>query len=148
MSRGGLIIYNWASENTGKVVGIYADAPVCDLRSWPGGKFDGKGSPADWKRALKAHGQKESTIDDYKFVPIYTSIKVAEAKIPALHICGAADEVVPYEENAAVVEKNYKNAGGEVQIVLKDGVGHHPHSLKDPKTVVDFIVSSYAKAKQ
>ena len=37
MSRGGLIIYNWASRNTGKVACIYADAPVCDIKSWPGG---------------------------------------------------------------------------------------------------------------
>ena len=44
MSRGGLIIFNWASENTDKVSAIYADAAVCDFRSWPGGKMKGKGS--------------------------------------------------------------------------------------------------------
>ncbi|MEN6424691.1 MAG: alpha/beta hydrolase, partial [Phycisphaerales bacterium] len=38
MSRGGLIIYNWAAENPEKVCCIYADAPVCDIKSWPGGK--------------------------------------------------------------------------------------------------------------
>lgn len=32
MSRGGLIIYNWASQNTEKVACIYADAPVCDIK--------------------------------------------------------------------------------------------------------------------
>ena len=36
-SRGGLIVYNWASENVEKVACIYADAPVCDINSWPGG---------------------------------------------------------------------------------------------------------------
>ena len=34
-SRGGLIVYNWASQNTEKVACIYADAPVCDFKSWP-----------------------------------------------------------------------------------------------------------------
>ena len=37
MSRGGLIIYNWAAENPERVAAIYADAPVMDGTSWPGG---------------------------------------------------------------------------------------------------------------
>ena len=44
LSRGGLIIYNWAIANPGKVACLYADAPVCDIRSWPGGKGLGPGS--------------------------------------------------------------------------------------------------------
>ncbi|NQT89162.1 hypothetical protein HQ560_20500, partial [bacterium] len=36
MSRGGLIILNWAIANPDKVACIYADAPVCDFKSWPG----------------------------------------------------------------------------------------------------------------
>jgi len=39
MSRGGLIIYNWASQNTEKVACIYGDAPVCDIKSWPAGLY-------------------------------------------------------------------------------------------------------------
>ena len=35
-SRGGLIVYNWAVANPGKVAVIYGDAPVMDLKSWPG----------------------------------------------------------------------------------------------------------------
>lgn len=33
MSRGGLIIYNWAATNPDKVACIYGDAPVCDFKS-------------------------------------------------------------------------------------------------------------------
>ena len=36
MSRGGLIIYNWAAANPDKVAAMYGDAPVMDLKSWPG----------------------------------------------------------------------------------------------------------------
>ena len=36
MSRGGLIIYNWAAANPDKVAAIYGDAPVMDFKSWPG----------------------------------------------------------------------------------------------------------------
>mgnify|MGYP000474685339 CR=1 FL=1 len=84
MSRGGLIVYNWAAQNTDKVACIYADAPVCDLRSWPGGKFSGKGSPIQWKLALEAHGQTEESMEVYQGVPLFTAIRVAKAGIPSL----------------------------------------------------------------
>lgn len=38
LSRGGLYIYNWSVRNTDKVGCLYADNPVCDFKSWPGGK--------------------------------------------------------------------------------------------------------------
>ncbi|MGC9355822.1 MAG: hypothetical protein ACP5D9_18390, partial [Mariniphaga sp.] len=43
VSRGGLFIYNWAKQNPEKVTCIYAEAPVCDFKSWPGGFGEGKG---------------------------------------------------------------------------------------------------------
>lgn len=48
LSRGGLHCYNWAIANPEKVSCIYADAPVCDFKSWPGGKGKGKGDPKNW----------------------------------------------------------------------------------------------------
>ena len=48
MSRGGLIVFNWAKVNPGKVSCIYGDAPVCDFKSWPGGKGDGAGGGGAW----------------------------------------------------------------------------------------------------
>ena len=44
-SRGGLFAYNWAAANPEKVACIYGDAPVCDFKSWPGGKGRSPGSP-------------------------------------------------------------------------------------------------------
>ena len=140
-SRGGLYVYNWGSKNTGKVACIYADAPVCDLRSWPGGKGKGKGSPADWQQHLKAYHLTEETVNDFKGMPIYNARILAEAHVPALHVCGAADDVVPIQENTYVLEKTYKAAGGNIKIIVKEGIGHHPHSLKDPSPIVDFILS-------
>jgi hypothetical protein len=54
-SRGGLYVYNWGSENTGKVACIYADAPVCDLKSWPGGKGKGIGSPSIINQLIRSN---------------------------------------------------------------------------------------------
>jgi lysophospholipase L1-like esterase len=53
MSRGGLMIFNYAAKYPDRVSAIYGDNPVCDFRSWPGGK-SGKFSKADWERCLKA----------------------------------------------------------------------------------------------
>ncbi len=140
MSRGGLIVYNWASENTDKVACIYADAPVCDIKSWPGGLYNGKGSPADWEVCLKAYHLTSESVLTFRNIPINNAEKVAKAGIPVLHVCGLADEVVPYAENTEILERNFKNAGGEIKLILKEGVGHHPHSLKEPKPIVDFVL--------
>jgi len=139
MSRGGLIIYNWAAQNTDKVFCIYADAPVCDIKSWPGGLYSGMGSEQNWQECLNVYSLDKESVLDFEGMPLYTAVKVAEAKIPVLHVCGASDKVVPYAENTAKLEEKFKAAGGDIQIILKEGIGHHPHSLENPKPIVDFI---------
>lgn len=143
-SRGGLYIYNWGSENTAKVACIYADAPVCDIRSWPGGKWKGAGSPSDWKEHLLVYNLTENNVNDFRGMPVYNARKLAEAHVPVIHVCGAKDEIVPMEENTDVLVKNYREAGGEIKVIVKEGVGHHPHSLKDPSPIVRFILSHSA----
>jgi alpha-beta hydrolase superfamily lysophospholipase len=147
MSRGGLIVYNWASQNTGKVACIYADAPVCDIKSWPGGLYNGKGSPADWKACLEVYNLDENTVLSYENIPVNNAVKIAKAKIPVIHVCGLADDVVPYAENTEKLAANFKEADGKIELILKEGVGHHPHSLKDPKPIVDFILDNTVKKK-
>jgi pimeloyl-ACP methyl ester carboxylesterase/lysophospholipase L1-like esterase len=139
-SRGGLYVYNWGSENVEKVACIYADAPVCDLGSWPGGKGKGVGSVPDWKQHLEIYKLTEQTFKDFKGMPIYNCRSLAQKKVPVLHVCGGADDVVPIEENTYVLEKTFKEAGGDIQIIVKEGIGHHPHSLKDPAPIVRFIL--------
>ncbi len=50
------------------------------------------------------------------------------------------NQVVPYRENMDVVRSRYLALGGPVEVILKPGVDHHPHSLENPEPVVDFIV--------
>jgi pimeloyl-ACP methyl ester carboxylesterase len=142
MSRGGLIIYNWAAQNTDKVFSIYADAPVCDIKSWPGGLYAGKGSPSDWEKALKAYGLDSASVREFTGIPIYTSIAVAKAKIPVIHVFGESDKVVPYMENTYLLAEEFRKAGGNITLIPKPGVDHHPHSLADPQPLVDFIMKS------
>lgn len=142
MSRGGLIVYNWASINTDKVFCIYADAPVCDIKSWPGGMYNGKGSPEAWKVCLKAYNLDTVSVKNFNNIPINNSVNIAKAGIPVLHVFGDADTVVPYEENTVLLAAKFKEAGGLIELIRKEGVGHHPHCLKDPKPIVDFILGS------
>jgi pimeloyl-ACP methyl ester carboxylesterase/lysophospholipase L1-like esterase len=145
-SRGGLYVYNWGSANPEKVACIYADAPVCDLRSWPGRKKEGKETNPEWAEHLKAYNITEETVDEFKGMPIYNCVRLAEARVPVLHVCGAVDEVVPIQENTYVLEKHYGAAGGDIKVIVKEGIGHHPHSLKDPSPIVRFILSHTSTA--
>lgn len=141
ISRGGLYAYRWASENPDKVAAIYGDAPVCDFKSWPGGQGKGTGSPGDWKKLLQDYGfQDEAQALAYRGNPIDVLEPLAKAKVALIHVVGDADEVVPVAENTAIVEARYQKLGGEIQVIHKPGIGHHPHGLDDPAPVGKFIL--------
>ena len=146
MSRGGLIIYNWAYHNAEKVSCIYGDAPVCDIKSWPGGKGVGKGHLGTWKNCLKAYGLTEAEDLQFKWNPIDHLKPLAKKKVPLLHIVGAADTVVPVAENTTIVEQRFKRLGGKIRVISKPGIGHHPHSLKDPAKIVEFVLKHTPQA--
>lgn len=139
-SRGGLFALNWAARHPGRVASIYLDAPVCDFKSWPGGKGKGPGSPNNWVLCLRAYGLTEEQAMNYKLNPVDNLKPLADAKIPILSVCGDADLTVPFDENTKVIEERYKELGGEILVIAKPGVDHHPHSLVDPTPIVDFIL--------
>jgi len=142
MSRGGLIVFRWAAANPDQVACIYVDAPVCDFKSWPGGKGKGKGSPASWKQCLAAYGLTEEQAISYRGNPIDILGSLAQAEVEILSVCGGADNAVPVDENTLIVQKRYQELGGKIQVIVKEGGGHHPHSLKDPKPIVNFIIKN------
>jgi pimeloyl-ACP methyl ester carboxylesterase len=147
LSRGGLYCYNWAAANPNQVACIYGDAPVCDFRSWPGGKGKGKGSPRDWKLVLETYGfNNEAEALAYARNPVDTLEPLANAGVPLLHVYGDADKVVPWDENTGVIAERYRKFGGSITLIAKPGVGHHPHGLKDSTPIVEFI-TKHAAAK-
>lgn len=142
MSRGGLYVYHWAAAHPDKVGLIYGDAPVCDVKSWPGGKGKGKGSVNDWKLFQTVYGLPEEQALAWKRNPIDILAPIARARIPIIHVVGDADDVVPYEENTLVLKKRYEGLGGPMELIVKAGVGHHPHSLENPAPIVDYILKN------
>ncbi len=146
-SRGGLFAFNWAVRNPEKVAAIYVDAPVCDFKSWPGRKSDPPS--AEWKQLLAAYGLTDEQALDYKLNPVDNLEPLAKARIPILSVCGDADRVVPIDKNTRVVEERYKALGGDITVIAKPGGDHHPHSLKDPAPIVEFVLRhTVGKAKQ
>jgi alpha-beta hydrolase superfamily lysophospholipase len=67
---------------------------------------------------------------------------IAAARIPIISVCGDADRTVAYDKNMRPVEEAYRALRGIVEVVVKPGCDHHPHSLADPAPVVDFIKQS------
>lgn len=143
MSRGGVYVYNWAAANPEKVACVYADNPVLDLKSWPGGKGKGPGSKENWTLFLKDYGfQKESEALGFKGSPIDQIAAIVKGKYPMLHVCGDLDEVVPMAENSLPFVEKIKAAGGNIQLIHKPEGKHHPHSLPNPQSIVDFILKA------
>jgi pimeloyl-ACP methyl ester carboxylesterase len=140
MSRGGLYVYHWAALHPDKVGLIYGDAPVCDVKSWPGGKGRGKGSKGDWELFKKVYGLTEEQAVAWTGNPIDELAPIAKGKVPILHVVGDADDAVPVEENTSIVQRRYEAFGGRFELIVKKGVGHHPHSLEDPTPIVNFIL--------
>ena len=146
LSRGGLYVYNWAAANPDKVACIYADAPVCDFKSWPGGKGKGKGSPRDWQLVLERYEFKsDAEALAYSGNPVDNLAGLAKAGVPLLHVYGDADDVVPWDENTGVIAERYRRLGGSITLIAKPGVGHHPHGLDDSTPIVEFILKHAAK---
>jgi len=142
-SRGGVYAYNWAIVNPEKVACVYADAPVLDLKSWPGGKGRSPGSKNDWEIFKQDYNLKtEEEVLLFKGSPLDNVEKIVKGGYPMLHVCGDADEVVPMEENTNLFEKRVKELGGKITVIHKPGIGHHPHSLKDPTPIVSFILEA------
>lgn len=114
-SRGGLMLYNWASlhpDQVRRIAGIYT---VCDMRSWPG-----------LKNAASAYKLSEEQLaaELAKHNPIELLAPLAKAKVPILHIHGDKDKVVPLDKNSGELAARYKTLGGKMELVVVPGKGH------------------------
>ena len=147
ISRGGLYVYNFAKKYPWRVSCIYAEAPVCDIKSWPGGFGKGKGSHEDWQLVLKAYNFKDETeAKAYNDNPVDNLGKLAAAKVPILHMIGLNDEIVPPGENTFLLVDRYVKLGGIATIVPcttgKQELGGHHFDIETPSFAADFVVSN------
>lgn len=144
VSRGGLFVYNWAKKNPEKVACIYAEAPVCDFKSWPAGFGESEGSHQDWEKLKEEYGFISD--DDAKLYsdnPIDNLEALAEVKVPILHMIGLNDKIVPVDENTLPLINKYISLGGNATVVTctrgKQKLKGHHFTIETPQTVADFI---------
>ena len=144
MSCGGMQAIYFAAEYPEKVAAMFIDAPVTNLLSCPAYVGNEEKMPEDfWGEFYKNTGISLSELLNYRNHPIDRVPELVKAGIPVFMAAGDVDEVVPYAENGAYLEKYYKENGGIIEVVMKRGVGHHPHCLPDNTPIIEFIEKYY-----
>lgn len=115
-SRGGLMLYNWASKHPDQVACIAGIYPVCDPSSWPG-----------LEKAAPAYGMPPERLKDElaKYNPVDNLEPLAKARVPIFHIHGDSDTVVPLDRNSGKVAERYEKLGGSMRLVVPSGQGHN-----------------------
>jgi sialidase-1 len=142
VSRGGLFAYRWAAQHPERVACIYADVPVCDIKSWPLGQGTGLGNKKTWERLLKEYGFTEEQALEWRENPIDVLEPIAAARIPLLNIVSLNDRVIPPKENTFLLAEQYRELGGSIEIIeVPEGSNENGHHLvhPDPERVASFI---------
>lgn len=130
VSRGTLYAIGWAKRNPDKVSCVYAETPVYDIKSWPGGKGKGPGDAAAWKQLKEVYHFTEQQALNYHDNPVDSLEGLASFKVPVINVIGINDKLAPREENTDVFVKNYTLLGGPAIIYpVTEGPqelqGHH-----------------------
>lgn len=130
-SRGGLMLYNWASVNAARVARIGGIYTVCNLASYPG-----------LDQAAGAYGMTVDQLEQRlaEFNPIDRLAPLAEAGVPIFHLHGDNDDLVPLEDNVAILGRRYESLGRTVTLEIIPGGGHdmNDHWFQS-QTLLDFL---------
>ena len=142
MSCGGLIATKFAAKYPECVSALYLDAPVMNFLSCPAGL--GIGGNDLFQEFIDATGMGLPELICYREHPIDKMPLLLQNNIPIMLVYGDADLVVPYTENGALLEKFYRENGGQIVVIGKEGCGHHPHGLPDNTPIIEFV-EKYSK---
>lgn len=71
--------------------------------------------------------------------------ELARNDVPLLNICGSLDFLL--ERHTLAIENSYRQLGGRITVMIKEGAAHHPHSLRNPKPIADWIVEHVQPAR-
>lgn len=143
LSVGGLYIYNWTAKHPDKVGCLYADNPVCDIKSWPAGKGASEAHARHWATLLEAYGfADEQEALAWKYNPVDNLKPVVDAGIPLIHAAATDDTVVPIRENTDVLEKNCRALGGKITVFRHPGEHHPHHAVADFPGLCDLVEKS------
>lgn len=139
MSCGGMYAVKLAAKIPDRIAGLYLDAPVINLLSCPCALGVAKVSLYD--EYFSFTGRTISEMLSYRDHPFDKLPILLDFNIPILLVAGDSDGVVPYSENGVLVERYYREHGGNIQVFIKPGCDHHPHGLENCKIAADIIES-------
>lgn len=140
MSCGGLFAIKFAAKYPELVSCLYIDAPVVNYMSCPCGFGVGNPLNSTLDEILNALNVTVPELLAYREMPLDKLPKLIENRIPVIMVAGDSDQIVPYVENGAFVEKAYYETGIDFEVYIKAGCDHHPHGLEDPTPVINFIL--------
>ena len=140
MSCGGLQAVRLAQLHPELISVLYLDAPVLNILSMAGLGACTDPLVATFRKELEdTYGFTPTSLVNFRKSPIDALEILTDNKIPVILLYGDADTVVLYEENGKVLEEHYRKHGGDIEVFCRVGGGHHPHSLKDPTPIIDFV---------
>ena len=87
---------------------------------------------------INATGMNLIDLINYRENPVDKMDILIKNNIPVIMVYGDSDDVVPYDENGAVLAEKYRNSGVEFKEILKVGCDHHPHSLEDNTPIIEW----------
>lgn len=152
VSRGALYMYNFAKLYPERITCLYGEAPVCDIKSWPGGFERSPGDSAEWKKLLKALHLTQQQALQYRGNPIDSLEKLARYHIPIWHSIGLNDSLAPPEENTFILANRYIRLGGEMTVYPntkgKTELHGHHFPIDDPGAGADFIFYHYLENEE
>ena len=125
MSCGGLYAARFSCLAPHLVSAMYIDAPVWNLLSCPCGRGDKTENL--YEEYYKVTGRTISEMICYRESPIDKMDILLKNNLPVILVAGDSDEVIPFHENGAHLEKYYKENGGTIEVYVKKGCKHHPH---------------------
>jgi alpha-beta hydrolase superfamily lysophospholipase len=140
MSAGGVSAVNFASLYPDYISVLYLDAPLLNFISCFGYVRPPRREKLI-KEILKDLKMTESQMLGYRQHPMDKLHVLAAHDIPVVICYGDIDASVDYNENGKLLADYYEACGKGhlVKVFRKEGCGHHPHGLPDPKPIADFI---------
>ena len=134
-SRGALYAVNYAAAYPDECGILYLDAPVTDVFVWPG-RFK---QSNEWAQCKKCYGITDADEKTFHGNPNDMAEKNARDGIPCFICAGDADTVVDFNGCGKIYYERYRAISDRIEMIVKPGCDHHPHSLSDPTPIVNYI---------
>lgn len=143
MSCGGMFAIKLAVSHPEVVSCLYLDAPLIQHMSINNCKASDEALLQDEIMQEIMGALDLKTVDalrSYDKMPIHMMDKLLALRIPAVLVVGAADTVLPVEENGLLLKKYYDESGIPIRVHVKPNCDHHPHGWDDPKEAMQDIL--------